>query len=191
MTTCTNVLFPKQIFQKRTKAYMGIHVTNSCMYSKEVLWGLGGCAGDCAQFTSSGGVSPQDLVHIAGYVFPRQAAGEESSGMPDPAYIGVVTSLAGAFSSGQYRWCHMCLQFWVTVFKQWGCVFGQYRWCHVCLQFWVTVFKQWRPCFHCVQLLMSESTILHCVSKMCWLCSVNENVFIWLRKVCFSKYESV
>ena len=37
MTTCTNVLFPKQIFQKRTKAYMGIHVTNSCMYSKEVL----------------------------------------------------------------------------------------------------------------------------------------------------------
>ena len=129
---------------------MGIHVTNSCMYSKEVLWGLGGCAGDCAQFTSSGGVSPQDLVHIAGYVFPRQAAGEESSGMPDPAYIGVVTSLAGAFSSGQYRWCHTCLQFWVTVFKQ------------------------WRPCFHCVQLLMSESTILLCVSKMCWLCSVNE-----------------
>ena len=85
------------------------------MYSKEVLWGLCGglCRGLCTglHITSSGGVSPQDLVHIAGYVFPRQAAGEESSGMPDPAYIGVVTSLAGAFSSGQYRWCHMCLQF--------------------------------------------------------------------------------
>ena len=50
--TCTNILFPKQIFQRRTKAYMGIHVTNSCMYSKEVLWGLwGGCAGACDSMT--------------------------------------------------------------------------------------------------------------------------------------------
>ena len=162
------------MFQKRTKAYMGIHVTNSCMYSKEVLWGLGGCAGDCAQFTSSGGVSPQDLVHIAGYVFPRQAAGEESSGMPDPAWA-IPHSITGQVHGPE--------EVLSTAFSS-----GQYRWCHTCLQFWVTVFKQWRPCFHCVQLLMSESTILHCVSKMC---SVNENVFIWLRKVCFSKHESV
>ena len=64
MTTCTNALFPKQIFQKRTKAYMGIHVTNSCMYSKLVLWGLWGglcrglCGGLCTgpRITSSGGV---------------------------------------------------------------------------------------------------------------------------------------
>ena len=48
MTTCTNVLFPKQLFQKRTKAYLGIHVTHSCMYSKEVL-----CAGDCARACAS------------------------------------------------------------------------------------------------------------------------------------------
>ena len=96
-------------------------------------------------------------------------------------------SIQGKYST-KYKTCHKllyvkryCILCKVTRLQSWGLCRGLWG---RCLQFWVIVFKQWHLCFHCVQLLMTESTILHRVSKMC---SVNENVFILLCNVCFSK----
>ena len=165
MTTCTNVLFPKQLFQKRTKAYLGIHVTHSCMYSKEVL-----CAGDCARAcasrrwvgsghrTSSTG---RKLWH-AGPILSNPPQHHRPGPWP---WGGSLSSACSSPSSDKNSASVHSIAVWhlqQTVHSKLA-----YRCCHIeCLQIWVIVFR------HCVQLLLTESTILHHVSNMCL---VNEN----------------